>query len=129
MPIPTVTALYASINAIYNVVLANNVSTLRRRDKVSIGTGESKALHVAVRIHANNAEAVPLVLLLLLLAELCGGASLWLHLSGGLLFAARVAHAYGMPKPAPNPARVLGVATTWGLTVGLAVWLIVLRRG
>ena len=33
MPIPTVTALYASINAIYNVVLANNVSTLRRRDK------------------------------------------------------------------------------------------------
>ena len=55
--IPTVTALYGSLNAIVNIGLAMRVSTLRRRDKVSLGTGESKDLLVAVRTHGNSANS------------------------------------------------------------------------
>lgn len=128
MPIPQVTALYGALNAMLNVFLANRVSTLRRREKVGLGTGESKELLVAVRAHANNAEFVPLALVMLLLAELCGGPSLWLHVAGGLLFTARVAHAIGMPRRAPNVFRFMGTAVTWVGIVAVALWLLWLRR-
>ena len=87
---PVVTALYGGLNAIFNVYLANNVSTARRKEKVSMGLGESDALLLAARIHANNAEFVPLAIVVLLLAELCGGSSFMLHVLGGSLFVSRV---------------------------------------
>lgn len=129
MGIPTVTALYGSLNAILNIALANNVSNLRRKEKVSVGVGESKALQLAVRMHGNNAEFVPLAILMLLLAELCGGASLWLHVAGGLLLVARVSHAIGLPRPAPNVFRFGGTAVTWVGIVAMACWVLWLRRG
>ncbi|MBX3264054.1 MAG: MAPEG family protein [Labilithrix sp.] len=129
MGIPVVTALYGSLNAILNVALASRVSTLRMRKRVSIGEGDSEELRVAVRIHANNAEFVPLALVVLLLAELCGGASLWLHVAGGALLAARVMHAVGMPRPAPNVFRFMGTAITWIGIVAIACWVLWLRRG
>ena len=126
--IPTVTALYGSLNAIFNIFLANRVSTFRRSEKVSIGHGESKALELAARIHANNAEFVPLAIIMLLLAELCGGASLYLHIAGGLLLVSRIFHAIGMPRPAPNVFRFVGTGVTWIGIVALSVWILVLRR-
>ncbi len=129
MTIPAVTALYGSLNAILNILLANRVSTIRRRDKVSIGEGDSKELALAIRIHANNAEFVPLAIVMLLLAELCGGASLWLHVAGGTLLVARLAHAFGMPRRAPNPYRFSGTALTWVGIVVVSIWVLWLRRG
>lgn len=129
MDTPTVTALYGSLNAIFNIYLANNVSTIRRRDKVGLGTGESKPLLVASRIHANNAEYVPLAIVMLLLAELCGGASLYLHIAGGSLLVGRMLHALGMPRRAPNPFRVAGTAITWTHIIVLSLWTLWLRRG
>ena len=113
MPVPTITALYAALN----IWLAMRVSSIRRRDHVSLGTGESRDLLVAVRTHANSAEFVPLALLMMLLAELCGGASVPLHVYGGSLFAARIAHVIGMQRKAPNVPRVLSNAVTCGNAV------------
>jgi hypothetical protein len=126
MAVPVV-ALYAPLNAILNIYLANRVSTARGREKVSIGTGDNRALELAVRIHANNAEFVPLALLMLLIAELQGASPLWLHVLGGSLFVARLAHAFGMPRKAPNPLRFMGTAVTWTTIVGTSVWILVLR--
>lgn len=124
---PTITALYAALNAVLNVALAMRVSNLRRRDKVSLGTGESNDLLVAVRTHANSAEFVPFALLMMLIAELCGGSEMWLHVYGGLLFVSRIAHVVGMPMKAPNVWRVLGNAVTWGAIVVASVWVVFLR--
>ncbi|MBX3223738.1 MAG: MAPEG family protein [Labilithrix sp.] len=129
MGIPAVTALYGSLNAILNIALANRVSTLRRRDRVSIGAGDSKDLLLAVRIHANNAEFVPLALVMILLAELCGGASLWLHVAGGGLLVARLLHVVGMPRRAPNVYRFVGTGLTWVGIVAVSCWVLWLRRG
>mgnify|MGYP001128287707 CR=1 FL=1 len=126
--IPTVTALYGALNAIFNIGLAAHVSVVRRRENISMGLGSSEALLVASRVHANNAEFVPLGILMLLLAELCGGSSFWLHIAGGLLFLGRLAHAYGLPRPAPNVFRVFGTAATWGVIVALSAWTLWLRR-
>jgi uncharacterized membrane protein YecN with MAPEG domain len=42
---------------------------------------------------------------------------------------ARVAHAFGLPRPAPNVARFMGTAVTWTGIVVLSLWVLWLRRG
>ena len=127
MSAPTITALYAALNAILNVYLANRVSTVRGKEKVAVGLGGSSALEIAVRIHGNNAEFVPLALLVMLLAELCGGASAPLHVYGGLLFVGRLLHPLGMTRPAPNVFRWVGTALTYVGIVAASGWLLYLR--
>lgn len=124
---PVVTALYGAINALFNIYLANRVSTSRRSERIGIGHGSSDALLLASRIHANNAEFVPLAIVVLLLAELCGGSSVVLHVLGGSLFLARVFHMIGMPRPAPNFFRFTGTAVTWGMIVVTSAYLLWLR--
>ena len=126
--IPTVTALYGSLNAILNVALAANVSRARGKYGVSIGPGKAKEIETAVRIHANNSEFVPLAIVTMLLAELCGGSALILHIAGGVLLLSRIFHAIGLPRPAPNFFRFAGAAATSFIIAGLAIWTILLRR-
>ncbi len=127
MGIPTITALYGSIAVGINTFLALRIPALRMKHRVSIGTGASSDLELHVRIHANNAEYTPLFVLMLLLAELCGGASVWLHVSGGLFVVGRILHPIGMPRPAPNAFRALGMVLTWVNLVVLVVWVLYLR--
>ena len=124
---PVVTALYGGLNALFNIYLANRVSNARRAEKVSIGLGESDALLMAARIHANNAEFVPLAVVTLLLAELCGGSSVMLHILGGSLLVGRVLHVIGMPMKAPNFFRFTGTGLTWTMIVVTAGYLLWLR--
>ncbi len=122
MPVPVV-ALYAPLNAVLNIALATYV--VRHRTKP--GEDGEKGLQLAIRIHGNNAEFVPFALLMMLIAELCGGSARWLHVAGGVLFVARLAHAFGMPRKAPNPYRSFGVVGTWGVIVAMSFYCIVLR--
>jgi uncharacterized membrane protein YecN with MAPEG domain len=124
---PVVTALYGGLNAIFNVFLASRVARARGRNKVSIGLGDSKDLLLHARVHANNAEFVPLALVIMLLAELCGASSMALHVIGGSLLVARVLHMVGMPRPAPNFFRVTGAGGTWLIIVGASIYLFWLR--
>jgi hypothetical protein len=127
MTAPVITALYGALNAILNIVLANRVSTMRKKHKVSIGLGDAPELLVASRTHGNNAEFVPLAIVMMLLAELLGGSSVVLHIYGGLLLTARLLHVFGMPRKAPNPFRFLGVALTWVAIVAISGWVLYLR--
>lgn len=124
---PVVTALYGGLNALFNIYLANRVSVARRKHRVSIGHGENDALLLAARIHANNAEFVPLAIVVLLLAELCGGSSTALHGLGGALLVGRVFHMIGMPRKAPNFFRFTGTGLTWGMIVATSVYVLWLR--
>jgi hypothetical protein len=124
---PVVTALYGALNALFNIFLANEVSRMRRKHDVGLGTGDDPAMLVAIRAHGNNAEFVPLAILMLLLAELCGGASWALHALGGALFAARIAHWIGIPRKAPNPFRFGGTAITWTMIATCAGYVLYLR--
>ncbi|MEO8707301.1 MAG: MAPEG family protein [Kofleriaceae bacterium] len=122
---PVITALYGALNALFNVFLANNVSTLRRRNKVSLG--DHPAIAVAIRAHGNNSESVPLALIVMLLAELCGGHPAVLHVYGGLLFIARIAHWIGLPRKAPNVYRATGIGLTWVAIAGGSCYVLYLR--
>ncbi len=124
---PTTLALYGALNAIFNIFLASRVSSSRLSEKISIGMGSSKPLEIASRTHGNNAEYLPLALVLLLVAELMGGHSAALHALGGSFLVGRVLHAIGMPRKAPNFFRFTGTTLTWLVIVGTSGWLLALR--
>jgi uncharacterized membrane protein YecN with MAPEG domain len=94
---------------------------------VSIGHGDSDKLLLAARIHANNAEFVPLGIVMLLLAELCAGSSMMLHALGGALLLSRVFHMIGMPMKAPNVFRFVGTGGTWGMILVTSAYVLWLR--
>jgi uncharacterized membrane protein YecN with MAPEG domain len=64
---------------------------------------------------------------MMLLAEMCGANHVALHVTGGVLLVARVAHWIGLPRPAPNPYRFAGIALTWLCIVGISVYVLYLR--
>lgn len=122
---PTITPIYAVPLALLALVLWVRVSSLRARLRVSIGDGGDPALHERIRQHGNFAETVPLVLILMGLAEAQGVAPVWLHAAGVLLLAGRILHPLGLRADnAAHPLRILGntggLLATVILIVGLA---------
>ncbi len=86
----TITPLYAGLLALWFLVLSARV--IQKRDKVSLGDGGDPHLLRRIRGHANFAEYVPLILLMIGMLEL-GGMRAWvLHLLGATLLLARVLH-------------------------------------
>ncbi|MEI8257152.1 MAG: MAPEG family protein [Deltaproteobacteria bacterium] len=107
-----ITALFAGVNAVWNIALAANVSRVRGKTTVLLGTGDSKELLIAARRHANNAEYLPLALLLILIAELGGGHATMLYVLGGMLTVGRLVHPFGLSDK-PSSPRVIGALLTW----------------
>lgn len=122
----SITALYAGLLALLFIALAARISLLRRKHHVGIGSGGNQELALAVRVHANTAEHVPLALILLLIAELQGLTGWSLHLAGSAFFLGRVLHAIGLGRsPGLSTGRFLGTALTWTVIIGLGGTLIV----
>ncbi|CAB0149680.1 Inner membrane protein YecN [Pseudidiomarina piscicola] len=121
----SISMLYAGLLALLYFALAVMIIRLRWRDRVGIGTGESKDLEVAVRIHGNFAEYVPFTLLMLVLMELSGASPMLLHSLGGLLFVARICHAIGLRMTiGPSWARTIGVLGTFTVLLVQAGYMI-----
>lgn len=107
---PVISILYVALLTLLLLVLSGRIIRLRWRDRVGLGIGESKDLEVAVRIHGNFIEYVPLALLILVLMEVMGAHATLVHAMGGLLFIARICHAVGLTK---------SVGVSWPRTVGV----------
>ena len=118
----SITALYAALISLLFLACAVQVVRQRRRAGVGLGDGGDKALGRAVRVHGNLAEYAPIVLVLMLVYELNGGAAWLLHLLGGLFVLVRIAHAAGLGASAgTSTGRMVGTAGTWGVILVLAL--------
>jgi uncharacterized membrane protein YecN with MAPEG domain len=94
--------------------------------RVGIGDDGDPAFRRAIRVHANAVEWVPLVLLLLLVAELCRASPVLLHAAGIALIAGRLLHAFGLSAHTGYSfGRFVGTALTWLVLVVLALYDIV----
>lgn len=93
----TVTPIYAGLLAIWFLVLSIRVVQGRvGRGKPSLGDGGSPDMLRRIRGHANFAEYVPMVLVLMGLLEL-GGLTKWaLHALGTMLLTGRLLHGYAL---------------------------------
>ena len=121
-----VTLVTAGCLGLLYFVLSLRVVQVRMAHKVMLGDGGHDPLLSRIRAHANFAEYVPLLLVLMALIEMRTGVTELLTSTGIVLFAVRICHAIGMARPAPNPFRVAGAAGTWIILVGLSIWAIVL---
>ena len=109
MMILEITPLYAMPLAILMFALWLQVVKARAARNVSIGHADDPALHEKIRRHGNFIEYVPLVLLLMLMAELRGGNDTALHGAGGLLVLSRVLHPFGLRAGnATHALRIMG---------------------
>jgi uncharacterized membrane protein YecN with MAPEG domain len=118
----TVTALYASTLALLFVALSARTIMARRRARVALGDGGDRILQRRLRAHGNFAEYVPIVLILMALAEFQGTPDGRLHLLGGALLAGRCLHAMCVSRePEPIRLRVAGMVLTFGALIGGAL--------
>lgn len=124
MTVLPITLTIAAACGLMSLWLAFRVIVLRRREKVSIGHAGNDALLPRMRAHSNFAEYAPLFVILLGLLELAVGSQSWLWLAGAGFVLARVAHAIGMDRPAPNALRMGGMIGTLLLLAGLAGYAI-----
>ncbi len=111
--------LWVGVNLLLMLLLGLNVTRLRVKTDTVVGIGEDAALERGIRAHGNNAEYVPGALIAIAMMAAVGYSATWIHALGGLLFVARLLHAYGIQKVEVKlPAtRVAGNFITWGIYV------------
>jgi uncharacterized membrane protein YecN with MAPEG domain len=123
MAVP-VTALYAGILALIGMVLALGAGRLRPKLGISVLDGGNSELAFAMRRHGNWAEFVPIALVLFGVLELNGVGALPLHVMGGALVIARIAHPIGLGPNIKSPLRGLGAGLTFLTILVASVWSI-----
>ena len=121
-----ITLTVAGAAALLNIWIASRVGRVRMSARVSIGDGGNEPLAARMRAHSNYVEYTPFFLILLALIELAVGSQVWLWAVATLFVLARVAHALGMDRPAPNPLRAGGIIVTMLSLLGLALYAIAL---
>lgn len=120
-----ITALYAGLLAILYLIISARVITHRRKAQVEIGHGEDRELLRRMRVHSNNAEYIPIAVLLMALSESLAAPPLLLHATGIALLLGRAVHAYALSQsPHILNLRVAGMVltlTTIGILAGIAL--------
>lgn len=128
MQIP-ITLMYASIFAIFALVLGFGAGSARGRSGASILFGNPPDMELAekVRRHQNFLEYVPIFMIVFGAIEANGGSSMFLFIVGDLLIIARIAHAIGLKHDnMAHIGRLIGAGGTALLTLiaGIyGIWL------
>ena len=108
-----ITAFYVGLFGLVYVALTLRVVGVRKAKHVALGDGNDPGLIRRIRAHANFAEYVPLVMILMACAESNGALPVILHPVGILFLAARLAHAYGLSQLDENfKFRIFGMMGT-----------------
>jgi hypothetical protein len=122
----SITPIYAALCGFLVIILALRVVLQRRKNKVGLGDGDTKELKKAIRVHGNAVEYLPLALILLMLFEVNTGQTIWVHIYGGVLVVARIAHAMGLTRTGGvSSGRFLGTLFTWLVIIFLSGHLLV----
>jgi uncharacterized membrane protein YecN with MAPEG domain len=114
---------YAALNALIMLVLSMRVVQARFRTNTAYGDGGKPEMAAPLRAHGNNAEYVPVALILLWALASPLGRSIWLIHGMGVIFTVgRILHAIGLSRSiGPSPLRLAGMVLTWiALVVGIA---------
>jgi uncharacterized protein len=128
MHLPSITALYLAVLALFYTYLAINVARLRQRDRAAFGDNGSVALRSAIRAHANFVEYVPIITLMVAFLEMSGLPATRVHLYMGALVVSRLLHPLGMYAK-PNTlqfriGRVGGITITFVLLIACAITIL-----
>jgi uncharacterized membrane protein YecN with MAPEG domain len=117
-----VTGFYAALTALLVVVLIGMVAQFRRTHGVGYAGYDNRELMTLVRAHGNAIETIPVVLILMLIAELDNLPPVWIHAAGVALLLSRIAHAHGYisTRGKYSHGRFYGMMMTLVLMIVLA---------
>jgi uncharacterized protein len=118
----SITLTAAAAAGLLHIWLSLRASAVRMKAQIPMGDGGNPLMLQRMRAHANLVENTPFFLILLGLLELSGAWPLLLWIAALLFVVGRIAHAYGMDRPAPNPLRIAGTMISLTLIGGLAIW-------
>lgn len=117
-----ISGLYAAIAGLFLTYLSLRVIRLRRSRRISVGPAGDADLERAMRVQGNFTEYAPIMLLLLVIAELNGLATIAVHGLGVALIASRIIHFLGFRSAtAPMRLRVSGMMATFAVIALLAI--------
>jgi uncharacterized membrane protein YecN with MAPEG domain len=125
MHVPSITAFYLGILALIYATMALRVAGMRRSNRALFGDAENAKLRIAIRVHANFIEYVPIIALLVALLEMSGMPATRVHLLMGGLLLSRILHPLGMMARPPawqfTVGRVVGILLTLAVLVAAAI--------
>lgn len=108
-----ITAGYAGVLGLLFLALTIRVIARRRSVKAALGDGGDTQLERRIRAHANFAEFVPLVLVLMVMIEIQDAPAWLVHAVGVCLITGRIVHASSIVRePEVMAGRVAGMALT-----------------
>jgi uncharacterized membrane protein YecN with MAPEG domain len=120
----SISPIYAALLGLFFVPITLRVGAYRVKNKIDLGDGGDAQLLRIMRAQANFAETVPLLVVLLVLMELAGASSVWLHSVGGLLVAGRALHYIGLSGLGPFAGRPIGIMATLISYLAASGWLL-----
>ncbi len=119
MHVPSIAATYLAVLALLYAALALQVVRLRQRNRASFGDSGSSELRGAIRAHANFAEYVPIIALMVAMLEMSGLPAMRVHLLMGALLVTRLLHPFGM-YAAPDTLQ-FRICRAGGMTITIAL--------
>jgi uncharacterized membrane protein YecN with MAPEG domain len=130
MQYPALTSVYAAILALIFAAVSIWVSQGRGQFKILHGDGGNSGLQRRIRAHANFAEYVPLIVVLVALLEAGGAPRAEVHALLAPLVIARAMHPVGMVAGEGAPQQYLfrGVGATVTVLVMVAASVLLLAR-
>lgn len=121
-----ITLTYAGLLGLVFTVLSLGVALYRRGHKISSGDGGDKKLFRRIRGHGNFTEYVPMALVLIAGVEILHYPAWLVHLLGGGLLLARIAHGYAFWDTVLRFKSRVGGATATIIIIMVASILITL---
>lgn len=120
-----ISSLYVALLGLLFIPFTMRVGLYRIANKILIGDGDDAKLLKLIRAQANFVETVPIAIVLLVLMELGGASSTWLHALGATLVIARIAHYLCMSGLVRMlPLRTGGMIGTFAVYLLAAGWLL-----
>ncbi len=111
-----ITGFYAALLGLLLMALSLNVIRLRYKYRQGIMDGGHKELALAIRVHGNFTEYVPLALILMFFDEAVKYPAWALHVLGVSLVVGRITHALGLSRNEDrSPGRAIGVVLTYSV--------------
>lgn len=116
-----ITLTFAAAAALINLWLAIRIGRIRMAEKVLHGDGGNSPLIKRMRAQSNYVEYTPFVLILTGLVEMALGSTTWLWATVAVYLVARILHAFGMDSDTPAKPRMIGIAVTFLVIIGLSI--------
>ena len=124
LPLLTVTPLYVALLGLIFIPYTMRVGLYRVKSKIFLGDGGDQELLRRMRGQGNFIESVPIALIMLIVMELIGAGTYWLHSLGALLVFGRLSHYIAVTDLGPQPLRPVGMVCTFTVYLVGCGWLL-----